>query len=428
MAKTEISKTQMWREKAQQLFPAGVNSPVRAFQAVGGEPFFVAKGSGSRLKTEEGIRLVDYVQSWGAMILGHAHPAVVEAIQRQAERGTSFGACHPLEVLLAEKIRRAFPSIEKMRFTNSGTEAVMSAIRLARGATGRNLVVKIDGGYHGHVDSLLIQAGSGALTFGVPDSAGIPADLARHTLSIPFNDCATAENLFSDRGREIAAFIVEPIPANMGVILPDPKFLQTLRTLTQQCGALLIFDEVVSGFRVSFGGAQELYKIRPDLTILGKIIGGGLPVGAFGGSAAVMDQLAPLGPVYQAGTLSGNPLAMAAGCATLDQLQQPGFYSTLEALSARLAKGIEDILRATGKKAALNRLGSMLTLFFTPGPVSNYAQATQSNTQEFARFFQSLLAAEIFIPPSQFEAWFVSAAHTVADIDQTLAAAAQAIK
>lgn len=427
-AKSETKEQLVWRQKALQLFPGGVNSPVRAFRSVGGEPFFVAKASGARLKTEEGQKLIDYVQSWGALILGHAHPTVVEAIQKQAKRGTSYGACHRLEVELAERIRRAFPSMEKMRFTNSGSEAVMSAIRLARGATGRKLLVKIDGGYHGHVDSLLVKAGSGMATFGVPDSAGIPEELAQLTVSIPFNDVVAAESLFAAKRGQIAALIMEPVPANMGVVLPEPKYLQSLRDLTRQEEALLIFDEVVSGFRVGLGGAQELYKIRPDLTVLGKIIGGGLPVGAFGGAASVMDQLAPLGPVYQAGTLSGNPLAMAAGCAALDQLTQPSFYSHLEALAFRLETGIRDAIEKWGGAACLNRIGSMLTLFFTAGPVRHFTDAEKSDTARFAQFFQALLKRQIFIPPSQFEAWFVSAAHTLADIDQTIEAAGASLK
>ena len=407
-------------EKALNLFPGGVNSPVRAFGAVGGHPFFVREGRGSRLMTEEGESLIDYVQSWGALILGHAHPAVVEAIERQARLGTSYGACHKLELTLAEKIQKAVPSIEKLRFVNSGTEAVMSAIRLARGATGREKVVKFEGGYHGHADSLLVKAGSGGATFGVPDSKGVPAALAQQTLTLPFNDVAKLEQLFHEMGTQIACVVVEPVPGNMGVICPQPNFLAKLRDVTHKSGALLIFDEVMSGFRVALGGAQELFKVKPDLTTLGKIIGAGLPVGAFGGKKEIMDLLAPMGPVYQAGTLSGNPLAMAAGIAALDQIAKPGFYSHLEVLSDRLEKGFQTVLKDLKLPWSVSRVGSMITLFFSAQLPHNFDEVKQSDTAQFARYFQWLLQNHVFIPPSQYESWFISSAHTVKEIDQTI--------
>jgi len=428
MTTKQITQTQDWLKKAEQLFPGGVNSPVRAFRAVEGDPFFVKEARGSRLITEEGVSLIDYVQSWGALILGHAHPAVVEAIQIQASKGTSYGTSHKLEVELAERIQQFFPSIEKMRFSNSGTEAVMSAIRLARGATGRDKILKFEGNYHGHADSLLVKAGSGAATFGVPDSAGIPADLAQHTLTLPYNDLPALEELFVQSGKEIACVIIEPVAGNMGVVPAEKNFLKKLRVLTQEHGALLFFDEVMSGFRVSRGGAQELYGIVPDLTALGKVIGGGLPVSAFGGKADVMDQLAPLGPVYQAGTLAGNPLAMAAGIATLDQIDQPGFYEALEKKSHRLESGLSNVLKELNINFQVQRVGAMFTLFFSEMPVQSFADAKNSNLKQFARFFQSMLQEGVFLPPSQFEAWFVSSAHTVEDIDVTLNAVKKSLQ
>lgn len=428
MTTKETTKTEEWLKQARALFPGGVNSPVRAFRAVEGKPFFVKEASGSRLITEEGESLIDYVQSWGALILGHAHPAVVEAIQSQAAMGTSYGASHKLEVELAERIRDFFPSIEKMRFSNSGTEAVMSAIRLARGATGRDKILKFEGNYHGHADSLLVKAGSGAATFGIPDSAGIPADLARHTLTLPYNDLSALEELFSQSGSELACVIIEPVAGNMGVVPAEKNFLKKLRDLTRAHGALLIFDEVMSGFRVSRGGAQEFYGIVPDLTALGKVIGGGLPVSAFGGKKEVMDQLAPLGPVYQAGTLAGNPLAMAAGIATLDQINRPGFYETLENKSRRLEAGLSNVLAKLNLNFQVQRVGAMVTLFFNEIPVRSFADAGNSDLKQFARFFQLMLQEGIFLPPSQFEAWFVSSAHTEDEIDATVNAVNKSLR
>lgn len=419
MQKAETQSHELF-EKALTQFPGGVNSPVRAFGAVGGDPFFVREAKGSQLISEEGEAYLDYVQSWGALILGHAHPAVVEAIQKQASLGTSYGASHKLEVLLAEQIQHIMPSIEKLRFVNSGTEAVMSAIRLARGATGRTKILKFEGCYHGHADSLLVKAGSGAATFGVPSSGGIPADLAQHTLTLPFNDAPQLETLFSEVGDQIACVVLEPVPGNMGVIHAQSDFLAKLQEVTQKSGALLIFDEVMSGFRVALGGAQELFKIKPDLTTLGKIIGAGLPVGAFGGKADIMDQLAPKGPVYQAGTLSGNPLAMAAGIAALEQIQQPGFYSHLEVLSDRLEKGMAKVVTDLGLPWQVHRLGSMFTLFFKEQAPQNFSDVNGCDFKLFSNYFQTLLKNNVFIPPSQYEAWFVSSAHTVSEIDKTI--------
>ncbi len=419
MEKTASQSKELF-DQACTLFPGGVNSPVRAFGAVGGDPFFVKEAKGSCLITEEGESVLDYVQSWGALILGHAHPAVVEAIQQQASRGTSYGASHKLEIELADQIQKLVPSIEKLRFVNSGTEAVMSAIRLARGATGRDKIVKFEGCYHGHADSLLVKAGSGAATFGVPNSGGIPADLAQHTLTLPFNDVAKLDALFAESGSEVACVILEPVPGNMGVIHARSEFLKQLRELTQKSGSILIFDEVMSGFRVALGGAQEHFKIKPDLTTLGKIIGAGLPVGAFGGKAELMDQLAPSGPVYQAGTLSGNPLAMAAGIAALKEIQQPGFYSQLEALSDRLEKGIRGAVESSGRSWQVHRLGSMITLFFNEKDPQNFDDVGECDFDLFSKYFQTLLQNNVFIPPSQYEAWFVSSSHTVKEIDKTI--------
>jgi glutamate-1-semialdehyde 2,1-aminomutase len=366
--------------------------------------------------------LIDYIGSWGPMIVGHAHPTVVTALHDAVERGTSYGAPNEYETILAEMILSAYPSMEMVRMVNSGTEATMSALRLARGYTGRNLIVKIEGCYHGHADYLLIKAGSGATTFGVPTSAGVPADFARHTISIPFNDLPCIEQIFQDRGHEIAAIIVEPIPGNMGLVLPQDGYLEGLRELTRQYGALLIFDEVMTGFRVAYGGAQERFGIEPDLTCLGKIIGGGLPVGAYGGKQEIMSQLAPLGPVYQAGTLSGNPLAMIAGIATLSLLREPGTYERLEMLGQRLETGIRETIAALELHAQFYRCGSMFCLFFTDEEVSDYGTACRADTGMYARYFQEMLEAGIYLAPSQFEAGFISLAHTEAEIDRTLAA------
>jgi len=403
--------------------PGGVNSPVRAFRSVGGTPLFIERAKGAVVRDVDGNSFIDYVGSWGPMILGHAHPKVVAAIRAAAGRGTSYGAPTPGEVGLAHLIRSAFPSIEKVRLVSSGTEAAMSAVRLARGFTGRDKIIKFEGGYHGHADAMLVSAGSGALTFGLPDSPGVPADTAKHTLTAAFNDIASVKRLFERNKKQVAAVIVEPIPGNMGVVPPVPGFLQELRTLTKKHGALLVFDEVISGFRVAFGGAQELFGIFPDLTVLGKIIGGGLPVGAFGGRKDIMDALAPVGPVYQAGTLSGNPLAVAAGIATLTELSRKGAYRELNAKADHLAAGMAKAFASAGVPAYTNRVGSMGTTFFQKGPVTDYASAKRSDTKRYSRYFHGLLERGVYIAPSQFEAGFVSLAHTKRDLDRTIAAA-----
>ncbi len=414
-------------ETAARLIPGGVNSPVRAFRGVGGEPFFVARGEGARIWDVDGRVYLDFLGSWGPLILGHAPRAVVEAIAEAASRGTSYGAPTPLEVEMAEAITSAYPSIELVRLVSSGTEAAMSAIRLARGATGRSLLLKFDGCYHGHADSLLVKAGSGGATFSLPDSGGVPAPLAALTLTAPFNDLDAVRAHFRARGGEIAAVIVEPVAGNMGVVPPRPGFLEGLRELTRAHGALLIFDEVITGFRVAYGGAQALYGIRPDLTCLGKIIGGGLPVGAYGGSRALMSHVAPLGTVYQAGTLSGNPLAVSAGLATLRQLRQPGVYATLEARGSELERGLRAAAEKAGVPLAVNRVGSMLTGFFCDGAVTDYASAKRADTARYARFFHAMLARGVFLAPSQFEAAFVSLAHSEADLADAARAAAEAL-
>ncbi len=413
--KTQYSD-KLWQEAAR-LLPGGVNSPVRAFRGVGGTPFFTQRAKGSRLWDVDGNEYIDYVGSWGPMILGHAHPQVVRAVQEAARDGTSFGTPNPREVRLAQLVREAFPSIQKVRFVNSGTEAVMSAIRLARGFTKRDKILKFEGCYHGHSDSLLVKAGSGAATFDVPDSAGVPADFARNTLTRPLNDFAALDTV---NWREIACAIIEPVPANMGLIPLKDRFLAKLRQITADSGALLILDEVISGFRVAKGGAQELYGIRADLTTLGKIIGGGLPVGAFGGRGEIMDCLAPNGPVYQAGTLSGNPLAMAAGIATIEELQD---YAKLEQLTASLCKDWQKTVPGVHK-----RVGSLFCTFFTDRDVTDYASAKSSDTKKHARFFHAMLERGVYLAPSQFEVGFMSLAHTEADIEATLRAAREAVK
>jgi glutamate-1-semialdehyde 2,1-aminomutase len=418
--------TQLFQE-ACRYFPGGVSSPVRAFRAVGGDPFFVSHASGSQITDVDGRSYIDYLGSWGALILGHAHPRVVAAIQKAAEAGTSYGAPTEGETRLARLVQAAFPSLERMRFVSSGTEACMSALRVARGFTRRDGLVKFEGCYHGHADSLLVKAGSGALTLGVPDSLGVPADLARHTLTLPYNDLEAVRSVFAGRGREIAAVIVEPVAGNMGVIAPRPGFLEGLQAITRQYGALLIFDEVITGFRIARGGAQERYGVRPDLTCLGKIVGGGLPVGVYGGRADVLEQVAPLGGVYQAGTLSGNPLAMAAGIETLTLLQAPGFYADLEAKGRRLADGLAEAATAARILTQTNRVGSMLTSFFTGVPVTDYAAAKTSDTARYGLFFRAMLERGISLAPSQFEAAFISAAHSGGDLDATVAAAREAL-
>jgi glutamate-1-semialdehyde 2,1-aminomutase len=405
-----------WRERAAKLFPGGVNSPVRAYRAVGGEPPIMVRGEGPYVWDVDGNRYVDYVGAFGPLMLGHANPAVVTAIRLAVEAGGSFGATTPAEVRLAELICARMPSIERLRFVNSGTEAAMSALRVARAATGRDLVIKFDGGYHGHADSLLVEAGSGAATLSIPGSAGIPAQVAAQTLVATYNDLTSVAALLEAHRAQVAAVIVEPVAANMGVVAPAAGFLADLRDLTRRAGALLIFDEVITGFRVAPGGAQELFGVRPDLTVLGKIIGGGLPVGAYGGRADLMDLVAPSGPVYQAGTLSGHPVVMAAGEATLLQLT-PEAYAALETCADRLAEG----LRRDG--VSVTRVGSLLTLFFRERPPTNFREAKECNTEAFGRFFNRMRERGVLLPPSQFEAWFLSTAHTRSVIDATLDAA-----
>jgi len=412
---------------AQRVMPGGVNSPVRAFRGVGGTPFFVARAEGARLVDVDGRSYLDFLGSWGPLILGHAAPAVVEAVVEAAQRGTSYGAPTAGEVEMAEVISAAVPSMEMVRLVSSGTEAAMSAIRLARGATGRDVIVKFDGCYHGHADSLLVKAGSGGATFGVPDSLGVPAALAALTLTAPFNDLEAVRRLFSARGGEIAAVIVEPVSGNMGVVPPAPGFLAGLRELCRTHGALLIFDEVITGFRVARGGAQARYGVRPDLTCLGKIIGGGLPVGAYGGSRALMERVAPLGGVYQAGTLSGNPLAVAAGLATIRALEDPAVYDRLERLGRMLERGIAEAAAGAGVPLTVNRVGSMLTAFFTEGPVTDFASAKRADTVRYARFFHAMLEQGVFLAASQFEAAFVSLAHTERDLEEAALACRRAL-
>jgi glutamate-1-semialdehyde 2,1-aminomutase len=412
---------------AQRLIPGGVNSPVRAFRGVGGEPFCVARAEGARLWDVDGRAYIDYVGSWGPLILGHAAPAVVEAVAAAAARGTSYGAPTAGEVEMAEAITAAYPSIEMVRLVSSGTEAAMSAIRVARGATGRDLLLKFDGCYHGHADSLLVKAGSGAATLSIPDSRGVPPALAALTLTAPFNDIAAVRALFDARGADIAAVIVEPVAGNMGVVPPAPGFLEGLRELCTRHGAVLIFDEVITGFRIAYGGAQALYGVRPDLTCLGKIIGGGLPVGAYGGREDLMRHVAPLGGVYQAGTLSGNPLAVAAGLATIRALGRADVYTRLDGLGQRLAEGLAAGGRAAGIGVTVNRVGSMLTAFFAAGPITDYARAKRSDTERYARFFHAMRERGVYFAPSQFEAAFVSLAHTDADVDATVKSASDAL-
>ena len=423
MARLKTKQSEKLFREAKKVIPGGVNSPVRAFRSVGGTPLFIAKAKGATVVDVDGNAFIDYVSSWGPMILGHAHPKVVSAIRGAAGKGTSYGAPTAGEVALANLVRRAFPSIKKVRLVSSGTEAAMSAVRLARGFTGRDKIVKFEGCYHGHADSMLVKAGSGALTFGQPDSPGVPASLARHTLTATFNDAASVRRLFERNPGQIAEVIVEPVPGNMGVILPAPGFLDALRKMTRQEGALLIFDEVISGFRVALGGAQELYGVDPDLTVLGKIIGGGLPVGAFGGRGDVMDALSPVGPVYQAGTLSGNPLAVAAGIACLNELSRKGTYKKLGDKADYLAEGLHGAFAKSGVPAWTNRVGSMWTTFFQKGPVGDYASAKRSDTAAYAKYFHGLLERGVYIAPSQYEAGFVSLAHTRGELDRTIAAA-----
>jgi glutamate-1-semialdehyde 2,1-aminomutase len=413
---------------AKSVIPGGVDSPVRAFRAVGGEPPFIDRGEGAHLWDADGNRYIDYVLSWGPLILGHAHPAVVEALAEAARRGTSYGAPTALETELAELVVEIVPGVEMVRFVNSGTEATMSALRLARASTGRPKIVKFEGCYHGHADVLLVQAGSGVATLGLPDSPGVPPGATQDTLTAPFNDLAAVKRLFDQFPEEIAAVIVEPVAGNMGVIPPVDGFLPGLRSLTEAYGALLIFDEVMTGFRVSLGGAQELYGIDPDLTTLGKVIGGGLPVGAYAGKRAVMETVAPAGPMYQAGTLSGNPLAMTAGLVTLHELAKPGVFDGIVAQTERLCRGIGEAAETAGVPIYQTQVGTMFCSFFTETPVVDYATAKTSDTAAFGRFFQAMLEAGVYLAPSQFEAGFTSAAHSPDIIDVTVEAARRAFQ
>ena len=401
---------------------------MRAFRAVGGQPFFTARAFGARLEDVDGNSYIDYVGTWGPAILGHAFPKITKAVQEAAVRGTSFGTPNPLEVRLAKWVLESVPSVQKVRFCNSGTEATMSAIRLARGFTGRDKIIKFDGCYHGHADSLLVKAGSGALTFGNPDSAGVPAAFTQHTLVAPFNDEESVRALFQANPDQIAGIILEPVPGNAGLYLPRPGYLDFLRRITAEQGALLIFDEVMTGFRLARGGAQQIHGITPDLSCFGKIIGGGLPVGAFGGRAEIMDQLAPLGPVYQAGTLSGNPLAMAAGVAALEELASGSVYEHLEELGAALESGMRDAAKLAGVPVQFQRAGSMFCGYFTDTPVWNVNDAMRCDRQRFARYFHGMLERGVYLAPSQFEAGFISGAHTMEDIEKTVSAAAEALK
>ncbi|HZK66985.1 MAG TPA: glutamate-1-semialdehyde 2,1-aminomutase [Chloroflexota bacterium] len=421
-------RSQALYAEAIRYIPGGVNSPVRAFKAVGGQPIFISRGKGSRTFDVDGNEYIDYVASWGPLILGHADPGIVAAVSQAAQHGTSFGAPTELEVELARMVVEAVPSIDMVRFVNSGTEATMSALRLARGYTGRDKVIKFEGGYHGHADMLLAKAGSGVLTLGMPDSPGVPASAAQNTLTAPYNNLSAVEALLKENPGEVAAVILEPVAGNMGVVPPQPGFLQGLREATRSAGALLIFDEVITGFRVAYGGAQTLYGVEPDLTCLGKVIGGGLPVGAYGGRGEIMEMMSPVGPVYQAGTLSGNPLAMTAGIMMLQALREPGRYDLLERRAARLGNGLLAAAREAGVPASANRVGSMMTLFFTDQPVADYSSAKRSDTAMYARYFWAMLERGVYLAPSQFEAAFVSTAHSDADIDLTIAAAGEAMR
>jgi len=422
----ELKRSKELFQDAQRYLPGGVNSPVRAFKAVGGNPLFITRGQGSRIYDEDGNEFIDYVCSWGALILGHSHPKVVAALKKAVAHGTSFGAPTELETTLAKMVCAAMPSMEMVRFVNSGTEATMSAIRLARAVTGRDKVVKFSGGYHGHSDGLLTKAGSGMATLGIPTCPGIPSSFTAQTVVAPYNSLEAVEQIFNGFKQEIAAIIVEPVAANMGVVPPQPRFLEQLRSLTCSSGALLIFDEVITGFRVAYGGAQARYKVTPDLTCLGKIIGGGLPIGAYGGRRQIMEMVAPLGQVYQAGTLSGNPLAMTAGIEALKLLSRPEVYSQLEAKSSLLERGLLQAANRAGINIQVSRVGSILTAFFTRKPVTDYETACRTNTELYARFFHQMLSLGIYLPPSQFEATFTSMAHSDDDIQATVDAADRA--
>jgi glutamate-1-semialdehyde 2,1-aminomutase len=419
---TNMLKSSALFERAKEIIPGGVNSPVRAFRGVGGTPLFIQSASGATVTDADGKTYLDYVGSWGPMILGHAHPEVISIVQSAATRGTSYGAPTELEVLLAEEVIDAFPSIEKLRLTSSGTEATMSALRVARGFTGRAKIVKFEGCYHGHGDSLLVRAGSGVATLGLPDSPGVLPEVANNTITVPFNDTSALEAVFVEAGDQIAAVIIEPVVGNMGCVPPGENYLADVRRITSSHGAVLIFDEVMTGFRVARGGAQELYGIKPDMTCLGKILGGGLPVGAFGGRREIMDQVAPVGPVYQAGTLSGNPLAVSAGLTTLRLLKSLNPYPQLERATARLVAGMNEAASEAGIQSVSNRVGSMFTTFFTQNPVTDWTSANQSKREAYARFFHAMLAEGVYLAPSQFEAGFVSTAHSDEIIERTIAA------
>ena len=423
--KTEQSRK--LQRRAEQLIPGGVNSPVRAFGSVGGDPLYIVRGRGPHIWDADGNEYVDYVGSWGPLILGHAAPTVIEAVIAAARNGTSFGASTPTEADLAELVISAFPHMQKVRFVSSGTEATMSAIRLARAYTKRKYIVKFEGCYHGHADALLVKAGSGVATLGIPGSAGVPEEFTQFTLALPYNDIGALEQAFEKFKQQIACVIVEPVVGNMGCVPPASRYLEALRAITSREKTVLIFDEVMTGFRLAFGGAQELYAIQPDLTTMGKIIGGGLPVGAYGGPSEIMDMVAPLGPVYQAGTLSGNPLAMAAGCATLRYLREhTDVYYKLDKLAAEVVNGVAAAAKDAGVTVCHNRVGSMFTWFFAPGPVTDWTSAAKCDTEAFGRFFRAMIENGIYLPPSQFEAAFLSAAHTEHDVRQTIDAAKQA--
>lgn len=420
-------KSRILFEKAQKYIPGGVNSPVRACKSVGCNPLFIDRASGSKVFDVDGNTFIDFVCSWGPMILGHDHPAVREAVAEALGKGTSYGAPTPSEVELAELVTGALPSVERVRFVNSGTEATMSAIRLARGYTGKNVVVKFDGCYHGHADSFLVKAGSGVITLGIPGSPGVPEDIVKNTISIPYNDPETLEKTLCDESLGIACVIIEPVAGNMGVVVPDINFLKKLRKLTEELNIVLIFDEVITGFRLSFGGAQNRFGISPDITCLGKIIGGGLPVGAYGGKKAIMDMIAPDGPVYQAGTLSGNPLAMAAGITTLKLLKKPGFYDDLEKKADSFAAEMEGLAKKFSLNTTMNRIGSMMTTFFTGEKVTDFTSAMNADTKKYSLYYREMLDQGVYLAPSQFEATFISAAHTAEDLEKTLESAEKAL-
>lgn len=424
----KITKSIALYKKALELMPGGVNSPVRAFRAVGGNPLFIARAKGSKIYDVDGNEFIDYVLSWGPMILGHSHPEVVKALKKAIEKGTSYGAPTPLEIELAQLIKKAYPSIEKVRMVNSGTEATMSSIRVARAFTKRNKIIKFEGCYHGHADGLLVKAGSGATTFGIPDSPGVPEDYARNTITLPFNDLEAVRKVIESEWRDIACIILEPVVGNIGCVLPGPGFLEGLRTITEKYGIVLIFDEVMTGFRVSFGGAQAYYGIKPDLTCLGKVIGGGLPVGAYGGKKEIMSMVAPEGPVYQAGTLSGNPLAMTAGIVTLKILSSKSVYRLLEKRGSQLEEGLRDASKKAGIETRFYRAGTMFCTYFTDKDVYDYQTAKTSDTERFGRFFRGMLEKGIYLAPSQFEAGFLSIAHSERDIDKTVRAAFEVMK